>query len=78
MFNFVIKGAGCKLGNCLNHDYSVNQNHQCVHNHAEVFEYKGTKSHKCPYYGYNFSLDEATEYEMLTRWIEYELAWKPN
>ena len=76
MFDFVIKGAGCAA--CLNSDLSMNINHNCCHGHAETFTYKGQKSFRCPHYGYNFDLNQATEYETLTKWIEYELVWKPE
>ena len=73
MFNFVIKGAGCRLGHCLNFDYSVNIDNNCVHGNAEVFEYNGRKSFRCPYFGWNFDLNENTNFEMLTRWIVLEV-----
>ena len=78
VFNYVMTGAGCKLGACLNHDYSVNNNHKCVHGHAEVFEYNGQKSHRCPHYGWKFELSKVENFEMITKWIKYELAWRPD
>ena len=75
VFNYVIRGAGC--GSCVNPDLSINTGHKCVHGHAEVFEYNGIKSYRCPHYGYLFKLDTATDFEMLAKWIEYELAWGP-
>ena len=77
VFNYVINGAGCNLGACLNYDYSVNQNNSCVHGHAEVFEYNGQKSHKCPHYGWKFDLNETQNFNIIAKWIEYELAWCP-
>ena len=78
IFNYVIKGAGCNLGACLNHDYSVNENNSCVHGHAIVFEYNGRKSHKCPHYGWKFDLNVTDNFEIVAKWIEYELAWRPE
>ncbi|MCL2368178.1 MAG: hypothetical protein FWC72_04205 [Oscillospiraceae bacterium] len=72
MFAFVLKGAGCGLGHCLNFDYSVNTDKNCVHGNAEVFEYNGQKSFRCPHYGWNFTLNETTNFEMLTKWIILE------
>ena len=76
VLNFVIKGAGC--GVCVNPDFSTNTSHKCVHGHAEIFSYKGKMSYRCPHYGYFFMLEKATDFEMLAKWIEYELAWKPQ
>ena len=75
MFGFVMNGAGCSLGHCINHDYTVNTNNCCVHGNAEVFEYKGQKSFRCPHFGWNFDLNETTNFEMLTKWIMLEIAW---
>jgi hypothetical protein len=75
VFNFVMKGAGCELGNCLNLDYSINQDNYCVHDNAEVFEYNGQKSHRCPHNGWRFDLIETTNFEILSRWIALEVAW---
>jgi len=74
IFDFVMEGVGCGLGHCLNLDFSVNQGGTCVHNHAEVFEYKGQKSYRCLHNGWRFDLNEATNFEMLTKWIAFEIA----
>ena len=74
MFDFVIKGAGCEPGHCLNFDYSINQDNYCVHGNAEVFEYNGQKSFRCPHNGWKFDLNEITNFEMLTKWIRLEAA----
>jgi hypothetical protein len=63
-------------GNCLNLDYSVNQDNYCVHGNAEVFEYNGQKSHRCPHYGWRFELIETTNFEILSRWIALEVTWQ--
>lgn len=73
--DFVLRGAGCGAGHCLNLDYSVNTDNSCVHGNAEVFEYKGQKSFRCPHNGWNFNLNETTNFEILTRWIALEIAW---
>ena len=75
VFDFVMKGAGCKPGHCLNLDYSVNEDSNCVHGNAEVFEYKKQKSHRCPHNGWRFDLVDTTDFEMLSKWIELELEW---
>jgi len=74
MFNYVMKGSGCGLGYCLNFDYSVKEDSNCVHGAAEVFTYNGIKSFRCPHNGYKFKLNEKTNFEMLTRWIKFEIA----
>ncbi|MCL1844552.1 MAG: hypothetical protein FWF77_01455 [Defluviitaleaceae bacterium] len=76
MLDFVMKGAGCGSGHCLNRDYTVNADNTCVHKHAEVFEFKGQKSFKCSHYGWNVDLNEATDFEILTKWIVLETAWR--
>jgi hypothetical protein len=78
MFSFVIKGTGCGLGTCITHDYMVNPDHKCVHGHAEVFTYKRQKSFRCKYGGYKFVLDKTTEFNILKKWINYEISWKPE
>lgn len=81
IFDYVIEGAGCKPGEgCLSDDYTAKQgiykgNNPCMHGVAEVFEYNGQKSHRCPHYGWRFDLNEAKNFEMLTKWIALELAW---
>jgi len=81
MFDFVIKGAGCEPGRgCLNADYSAKQgtykgNNPCMHGVAEVFDYKGQRSFRCPHYGWNFDLNETMNFEMLTKWISLEVGW---
>lgn len=74
LFSFVMKGAGCELGHCLNLDYSVNQDNYCVHGNAEVFEYNKQKSYRCPHNGWRFNLNETTNFEMLSKWIALEAA----
>jgi len=76
IFGFVIKGAGCELGHCLNLDYSVNQDNYCVHGNAEVFDYNGQKSHRCPRNGWRLKLIETTNFEILSRWIALEVTWQ--
>lgn len=44
VFDFVMKGAGCKLGHCLNLDYSVNQDNYCVHGNPKCLNTMG-KNH---------------------------------
>lgn len=73
VLNLVMKGAGCELGRCLNLDYSVNRDNYCVHGNAEVFEYGGQKSHRCPYNGWRFDLGETTDFEILSKWIALEI-----
>ena len=75
ILSYVMKGAGCNLGACLNHDHSVNQDNECVHGHADVFEYNGRKSHKCPHYGWKFDINDTDNFDILIKWIEYELVW---
>ena len=81
VFDYVIKGAGCKPGEgCLNDDYTAKRgtykgNNPCMHGVAEVFEYKGQKSHRCPHYGWKFDLKEAKNFEILMKWIALEIAW---
>jgi len=75
IFNYVIKGAGCGLGHCLNFDFSINPDKKCVHGNAEVFNYNGQKSFRCPHYGWNFELNETTNFDMLTKWITLEVEW---
>lgn len=73
VLSFVMKGVGCGLGHCLNLDYSINQDRNyCVHGSAEVFEYKGQKSYRCLHNGWRFDLIEATNFEMLSKWITLE------
>jgi len=75
IYNFIMSGVGCGLGHCLNLDYSINHNKSCVHDNAEVFEHNGQKSYKCGHNGWRFDLNEDTNFEVLTKWIELELAW---
>ena len=79
IFNFVIKGAGCPpaLTSCILPDYNVNPNCKCCHGHAEVFEYNGHKSHRCPHFGWNFELNKLENYDIITEWIKNELVWRP-
>jgi hypothetical protein len=75
VFDFVMKGVGCRLGHCLNLDYSVNQDRDyCVHGSAEVFEYNGQKSYRCSHNGWRFDLVGTTNFEIISRWIALEVA----
>jgi len=75
VLNFVMQGAGCELGHCLNLDYSINHDNYCVHGNAEVFEYNEQKSHRCPHNGWRFELDETTNFDILSRWIALEIVY---
>jgi len=75
VLGFVLKGAGCKLGYCLDLDYTINQDNYCVHGNAEVFEYNKQKSHRCPYNGWRFDLIETTDFKILSKWIALEVMW---
>jgi len=62
-----LDSCGCRLP-----DHSINPNNYCVHGIRAAYMYEGEKFSKCLYGGFDFSLNEATDFDMLTRWIELE------
>ena len=78
MLDTVMKGAfGSCAAACINPDYSVNLAFKCTYGVADVFAHNGVKSFSCRHNPrFHFALDETADFEMLKKWIEYEIAWK--
>jgi hypothetical protein len=57
---------------CRKPDYSINPGSACVHGIAGTYTYKGEIYAKCAYSGFDYVLNEATNFALLTRWIELE------
>ena len=61
-------GRGC--GKCAENNPSFVQ---CKHGGPFEFTYNGERFERCRYFGFNFSLDNATERGLLREWIEMEV-----
>jgi hypothetical protein len=57
---------------CRKPDYSINPSSACVHGIAGTYTYKGEIYAKCAYSGFDYVLNEATNFALITRWIELE------
>lgn len=57
---------------CRKPDYSINPRSACVHGIAGTYTYKGEIYAKCAYSGFDYELNESTNFPMLTRWVELE------
>ncbi|MCL1787690.1 MAG: hypothetical protein FWG38_06860, partial [Defluviitaleaceae bacterium] len=57
---------------CRKPDYSINPGSACVHGIAGTYTYNGELYAKCAYSGFDYALNEATNFDLLTRWIELE------
>ncbi|MCL2604158.1 MAG: hypothetical protein FWD90_06740 [Defluviitaleaceae bacterium] len=57
---------------CRKPDYSINPGSACVHGIAGTYTYKGEIYAKCAYSGFDYVLNEATNFALITRWIELE------
>ena len=57
---------------CRNPDLSINPDADCVHGTAGLYTYKGETFASCLYGGFDFTLNEAANFDMLTKWIKLE------
>jgi len=60
---------------CRNPNHSINPDYDCVHGVAGLYTYKGETFLTCLYSGFDFKLDENTNFDILTKWIELEVAF---
>jgi hypothetical protein len=77
MLDFIMKGSqGSCICKSLNPDNSVNPDHNCS-NGPDIFAYNGINSFSCRHNPrFDFKLDNTAEFEKLTKWIKYEIAWE--
>ena len=66
----VVKGR--KSCGCRKPDHSINHEYDCVHGVCGLYTYKGEIFVTCLYGGFDFALNESTNFDMLTRWIKLE------
>jgi hypothetical protein len=69
MFSVVKKRKSC---GCRNSDHSINYNYDCVHGVCGLYIYKKKTFVTCLYSGFDFALDDTTNFDMLTKWIVLE------
>ena len=72
MFSIV---RGRKSCGCRNTDHSINANYDCVHGVAGLYTYKGEMLVSCLYGGFDFTLNETANFDMLTKWIILEASF---
>jgi len=60
---------------CRNPDYSINLDHDCVHGVCGLYTYKGETFTTCLYGGFNYALNETTNFDVLTKWVALEAAF---
>ena len=72
MFTVVRGRASC---GCRNPDHNINPDYDCVHGVAGLYTYKGETLITCLYGGFDFVLNETTNFDMLAKWIALEAAF---
>ena len=64
-----------KTCGCRNPDLTINPDADCVHGTSWVYTYRGDTFAACAYGGPTYTVNEAANFEILTKWIELESAF---